>query len=447
MLNTNIIKLGGTSVDIEEKMVRVAQQVKDDFAEEQIFLVLSAMGKTTDKIDNAIKEAKEGKMTSPEEVYVEFEKSTLSSKLRGYRDSIYLSFSEMLKGAANGDLEEKDKLHVSGDKLSAFSLSEVLKEAGIEAVFIDFKDSSFPLIVKGNFGNATLDLTKSKEMANRLRSNYPRVTVFPGYGGIELNGRKRIIKTLGRGGSDTAAFGYGYVLGANVILIGTDVDGLKSANIEGAKVLEEVNIDEAKVIAFYGAKFPSHISLNPLEIMYREGRNPVVRVVNGKNLRTHGTQIVRKSKDTGYIQPVKFVGGRPITTYEIEGSLQPLLNELFRSGIDWFFLGLNNFSGVLGVSERTNDDARNLIEKNVKDGLVNCDYGHNGEATMVGMVGSGMQYQNVSERRDSALHRAGININYFYDPSLVSTGVIIDRPQMTKAIHALYNEFLQSKTQ
>src|SRR3989338_3949570 len=103
MQKTNIVKLGGTSVDTVNKMERIVHQVKDDFVGEQVFLVVSAMGKTTDRIVEAVEDAREGKMTEPEMVYREAEKFPLSNSIRGYKDSLYLQFHSMLKQAAGGN--------------------------------------------------------------------------------------------------------------------------------------------------------------------------------------------------------------------------------------------------------------------------------------------------------------------------------------------------------
>lgn len=435
MQKTNIVKLGGTSVDTVNKMEKIAHQVKDDFAGEQMFLVVSAMGKTTDRIVEAIENAREGKVTEPGMVYRETENFSLSNNLRGYKDSLYLQFPSLLKKAAGGDQAEIDRLHVSGEWLSAAFLSQLLKETGIRAEFIDFPDPRFPLRVRGNFGNATLDLPKSREMCSKNR--YPRVVVFPGYGGVDAKGK---IRTLGRGGSDTAAFGYGYALGADAIFIGTDVDGLRSAIVEGAKVLKEVSLDEARDIAFFGAKFPSDISLSPLGTMHTEEMDPYVCVVKSQNLRGDGTRIVRETQDQ---RPVKFVGGRDIVTYVVElDDGQRFTNELFRGGTDWFFLGGNRRFLSLGISERTRKDAERLIEDYVKKGGLKV-HAYDENTAIVGMVGIGMKYlTGVNKKAYSVLGNAGINILTSHDPSDISIGAIINRQDRERAVRELYREFL-----
>ncbi|MDI6806347.1 MAG: aspartate kinase [Candidatus Aenigmarchaeota archaeon] len=438
MMKSTVLKFGGTSVETIEKIEQIAKQIKDNFSEEKLFVVVSAMGNTTDRIEGAIKNAKE-KLENPEDVYREFElayQHHTNTHIQNFRDSIYQSFHNTLRKVAEGNKADVDRLHVTGERLSALLFHTVLNNYGIDSQFIDFWNPSFPLAVEGSFSNATLNLSKSMTRAKKLKNSPPHVTVFPGYGGMDGN----FVKTLGRGGSDTAAFGYAYAFGADSIIIGTDVDGLKSANVESAEIVKEVDIKEASAIAFLGAKFPSDVALTPLEAMYDKGLNPYVCVANSQNLLETGTRIVKETSDR---RPVKVIAGRNIATYVLEGDLSTLVSDLYKSGIDWFSYGLNRRFLRLGISERTSEDAERKIEEYRKNRKLKiCEYDR--DVAIVGMVGCGMKYQTgVGKRASSALTEAGINILTFYDPSDVSIGMMIERGERDKAINVLYNEFIR----
>jgi aspartate kinase len=65
------------------------------------------------------------------------------------------------------------------------------------------------------------------------------------------------LTTLGRGGSDTTASALGAALGAEVVEIFTDVDGVKTADpdyVQNAPTLRKVTYDEVAEIAHLGAK-------------------------------------------------------------------------------------------------------------------------------------------------------------------------------------------------
>ena len=99
------------------------------------------------------------------------------------------------------------------------------------------------------------------------------------------------ITTLGRGGSDISAFLMGHCLGADEIIIVTDVDGVMSTDpnkIEEAELLDEITVEELMDLATHGAQV-----LHPQALKYKD---PLIsaKIINFANgdLDTKGTKII-----------------------------------------------------------------------------------------------------------------------------------------------------------
>lgn len=460
-----VLKFGGTSVEDMERMKLIGQQINDYSSGDMVYIVVSAMGDTTDRIGRAVDDAKHGKYADPEDVYGLFENARIkagnnagSIALDGHRDAIYLSLHSSLKKAVS-DPASLDNLHMTGENLAGIMLCEVLRQSGINSQYIDYSDSGFPLVVRGDFGLATPNLGKTREKAQKARYG-TRVIIFPGYGGIDGVYKK----ILGNGGSDLAAFSIAYAFNADEVRIVTDVSGLKTADLDCAETIPEIDINEAYAIGFFGAKFPSHKAFMPVMQAYDEGSKMVIHVVPYTGMASGGTTIRRHTTHTA---PVKFTGGRKVKTFEIEGDWRQLIQDIYGSGIDWYSYGGREGRLNILTSERT---AGNFIEKLKKgatevtevkerDGETLIEVKKNGNrkrnnthiifvsqknAAIIGVVGNGMgDKHGIKGQVDTALGNAGINLPYTIDPNDVSFGHVIGEDDLQVAKEAIYNDILR----
>ena len=94
---TTVLKAGGSSVASEEKIQRILEQAHE--LDDLIVLIVSAQGKTTDRIVKAIESAKNGgPIPEPEEIFQEFEGLGIGNKdfrVTGIRDSVYGEFETL----------------------------------------------------------------------------------------------------------------------------------------------------------------------------------------------------------------------------------------------------------------------------------------------------------------------------------------------------------------
>ena len=204
-------KYGGSSVADAEGMKRVAARiVATKKAGNQVVVVVSAMGDTTDELidlANAVTPIPQGR--------------------------------------------ELDMLLTAGERISMALLAMAINNLGFEAR--SFTGSQAGVITDSVHGKARIiDVTPGRI---REAINAGSIAIVAGFQGISQDTND--ITTLGRGGSDTTAVALAAALEADVCEIYTDVDGIFSADpraIPAARKLKTVTYEEMLELAAAGAK-------------------------------------------------------------------------------------------------------------------------------------------------------------------------------------------------
>ncbi|MCC6521208.1 MAG: aspartate kinase [Polyangiaceae bacterium] len=212
-------KYGGSSVADVEKLGRVAERVVHARrAGNDVVVVVSAMGKTTDGL------------------------------LELARDAVRA-------GAADGaDREparrELDMLVSTGERVAMSLLSIAIQARGVRA--ISFTGSQSGIITNDRHFDARIIEVRPHRIEDELARG--AVVIVAGYQGMSY---KREITTLGRGGSDTTAVALAAALGADRCEIYSDVDGVYSADprsVPEARHLPELDHALVQEMAESGAK-------------------------------------------------------------------------------------------------------------------------------------------------------------------------------------------------
>ena len=209
-MDTIVMKFGGSSVADNKNLRLVANKIIDLYDKNNnIVVILSAQGKTTDKL---IKEAHE-----------------LSKNTKD---------------------REMDMLLSSGEQMSIAKLSILLNEMGYNSISLTGWQAG--ILTNNTNQNATIkniDTTRiNKELSQR------KIVIIAGFQGYNEN---LDITTLGRGGSDTSAIAISAALNAKECYVFSDVDGVYTADpnkIEQAKKLTAISYNEMMEISSEGAK-------------------------------------------------------------------------------------------------------------------------------------------------------------------------------------------------
>ena len=214
-----VVKYGGASLADHERMLRAVTAVAKEVARgTQIAVVVSAMGKTTDLLLHAAKNASGGKV----------------------------------------EKVELDDILAMGERTSIRIVTAALKAKGVESRYFDPLDPDWPIITDDNFSNAN----PIEEQCRKRIQQYvlPLVEkgatpVIAGFVGRTLDGK---ITTIGRGGSDATAFILAKALGADEVVLVTDAEGIMSADpkvIQNPERLREIDVNTLVGLADSGTKF------------------------------------------------------------------------------------------------------------------------------------------------------------------------------------------------
>ena len=204
-------KFGGSSVADAESIKRVAARiVATKRSGQQVVVVVSAMGDTTDEL---------------------------------------IDLANQVSPMPNG--RELDMLLTAGERISMALLAMAISNLGLEAR--SFTGSQAGIITTSTHGRArVIDVTPGR-IQEAL--NEGAIAIVAGFQGIAQDTKD--ITTLGRGGSDTTAVALAAALDADACEIYTDVDGVFSADpriVPSARKLKSVTYDEMLELAASGAK-------------------------------------------------------------------------------------------------------------------------------------------------------------------------------------------------
>ena len=289
-----VIKFGGKSLANGEGISNVVAKIKSKVNDkENIAVVVSARGGSTDTLEQLLDLAAEGKeYISAFEAFKAYQKNGLELDF----STEYKEILQILEGVALlGDysLKIKDQVLAYGELLSAAYLVKALENNKIEATVIDARKV---LKTDANFGNANVLEEVSKENIQRAFSNLSNavVPVITGFIGTTEDGKTT---TLGRNGSNYSASLFANFLNAIELQSYTHVDGIFTANpdyVLDAKRIEQLSYSEANELANFGATILHAKTIIPLL-----EKNIPLRILNTFNGDNDGTLISAKTTKEG----------------------------------------------------------------------------------------------------------------------------------------------------
>ncbi|MDM8005593.1 MAG: aspartate kinase [Phycisphaerae bacterium] len=239
-------KFGGSSVADAEKIHRAARRaIKAKLDGHQVVMVLSAMGKTTDKLITLAKEVN-----------------------------------------PNPPKREMDMLLTTGEQVSISLMAMALEAAGHQA--ISFTGRQIGMVTDASHTKARIRSIDAERICKEL--NAGKVVIVAGFQGVTEEGA---LTTLGRGGSDTTAVALAAVLKDSICEIYTDVDGVYTTDpriVPQARKMNEINYDEMLELASLGAKV-----MHSRSIEFGKKYNVPIHVRSSLT-DTEGTMIVAQTK-------------------------------------------------------------------------------------------------------------------------------------------------------
>ena len=265
-----VFKFGGASVKDAEGVRNLASVIKKK-GDDNTLVVISAMGKTTNAMENVIKmyfEDKQNLKTAVEFV-LDFHLNIISdlfeSETHPVKKQVLRLFNE-LTGFMDWNKSPDynyvyDQIIGYGELVSTTIVSAYLNEVGVQNTWKDARE----VIKTDNYyrtGNVNWALTQ--ELISMKFSNTGLV-ITQGFLGSDSN---NFTTTLGREGSDYTAAIFAFCLNAESVTIWKDVPGVLNADpraFNDTQLLNTISYREAIELAFYGASVIHPKTLQPLQ--------------------------------------------------------------------------------------------------------------------------------------------------------------------------------------
>jgi len=269
-----VFKFGGASVK-DPNAVRNVKRVLDLFPEEELVVVISAMGKTTNALESLI--AAHIEQTDQKQAVLDHIRSfhhEILSDLFSSSDHAIHSETENCLNEIEKILNEEPMDHYDfiydqvvsfGEILSTKIVSAYLLDQGVDNVWLDARklvctDNTYrEAKVNWNVTQERIRSATSQSEGNR------KIHLTQGFIGHTSEG---LTTTLGREGSDFTAGIFAYCLDAEDVTIWKDVPGMLNADpkwFEETEKLDEISYREAIELAYYGASVIHPKTIKPLQ--------------------------------------------------------------------------------------------------------------------------------------------------------------------------------------
>ncbi|GLT37870.1 hypothetical protein SLA2020_121560 [Shorea laevis] len=458
---TSVMKFGGSSVASAERMREIADLIRS-FPEERPVIVLSAMGKTTNKLLLAGEKAVSCGVSNTEDIEelcfikelhlrtvdeLGLDSSVISAHL--------VQLDQLLKGIAmmkELTLRTKDYLVSFGECMSTRIFAAYLNKICVKARQYDAFDIGF--ITTDDFTNADILEATYPAVAKKLNSEYVNDPAIPIVTGFLGKGWKSCaITTLGRGGSDLTATTIGKALGLREIQVWKDVDGVLTCDptiYPHAEPVPYLTFDEAAELAYCGAQVLHPQSMRPA----REGDIPVW-VKNSYNPKAPGT-LISRARDMSKAVLTSIVLKRNVTMLDIV-STRMLGQYGFLAKVFSIFEDLGISVDVVATSEvsisLTLDPSKlwsreliqqeldHVVEELEKIAVVNLLQGR----SIISLIGNVQHSSLILEKAFHVLRTNGVNVQMISQgASKVNISLIVNDSEAEQCIRDLHQSFFES---
>ena len=447
-----VMKFGGTSVESAAAITRVAAIVRSR-AEQRPLVVVSAMGKTTNRLLAAADKAAAGNLADAlhqaEELRAFHRREALAvvaAESRGVLDALLEREFDALETtlqeiARGGEVTPRlwDEVSSYGERLSSALVALAFANLGVPAAHLDARS----VLVTDSRHTQALPLY-SRTYARFQERVVPllarSVVVMGGFIGATTDG---VTTTLGRGGSDFSAAIAGAGIGAGEIQIWTDVDGMLTCDprvLPGGRIVKRISFAEAAELAYFGAKV-----LHPSTVLPAIEKEIPVRILNSRRPEAAGTLIVAEAVPCA--NPLKSIAcKRDITTLHVR-SLRMLMAHGFLRRIFEVFDRYKTPVDMLTTSEvsvsLTVDQTQFLGEIEAELSRI-AEVSIEAHQALICMVGDACrETAGLGARIFAALR--DINVRMISQgSSLNNVSIVIDGADLERAVSALHTEFFST---
>jgi aspartate kinase len=394
-------KYGGTSVGNVERIKNVAKRIQKTVQDgEQVIVVVSAMGDTTDELVSLMHQITE-----------------------------------------KPPKREMDMILTTGEQISIALLSTALLQLGGRSV--SYTGWQAGIETEPVFGNARILNINTERIFHSIKEE--KVVIVAGFQGITS---KDEIATLGRGGSDTTAVAIAAAVKADRCEINTDVEGIYSADpriVPSARKLTSISYNEMLEMATLGA---SVLHPRAVECAKVYGVKLVVKSsfsdADGTSVKEE-TDMEKEIVVSGVAYDSDVIKVEVVNIHNEIGAVSKLFGYLAEENINVDMIVLSergtetvNLAFTVGIdnAERTNE-----VLKSRKDILNFEDTFYEKGVAKVSIVGAGMiTNPGVAAKMFKVLSKHSIPIKMI-NTSEIKVSCIIPETNVTAAVELLHTAY------
>ena len=393
-------KFGGSSVANKERLELVTEQIINEVKKgNKVVVVVSAQGKTTDKL-----------------------------------------IAEEAELSKNPDKREHDVLVSTGEQITISKLAMLLIEKNYKAVSLT--GWQVPIITNSDFTNSRIRYIHNKTIEEYLAAG--NIVIVAGFQGIDENGN---ITTFGRGGSDTTAVALAASLEAERCDIFTDVDGVYTTDpriVEDVKKIDSICYDEMLEMASMGAKVLHNRCVEigkkynvPIYVKSTFEKSNLGTLINNKNLEDLVINGVAKDDN---ISKVTVVGienniGKTFKLFKLLAD-----NNINIDVISQSFKQEETKDIAFTVKKNDLKETLKILKQNKKD-LGIKEILNNEDLAKITIIGVGVANKpGVAATMFEGLYEANINI-HMITTSEIKISVLVDSFNADLAVKAIHKKF------
>lgn len=264
-----IYKFGGASVKDPQAVKNLLKLLRSK-DHGKVLIVISAMGKTTNALENIVKQyLKENKIPKElkkiEDSHLEITRELFPNPTHLVYEKIAGLFGDIRNFMKHNKSNRYDYVYdqvVSyGELLSTTIISEYLNSHNYKNIWLDART-----VIKtdSTYRDAQVNWEETQEAIEK-NINKNQVNITQGFIASDAD---NFTTTLGREGSDYTAGIFAYCLNAESLSIWKDVPGVLNADpreFTQTSLLNQISYEEAIELAFYGASVIHPKTLQPLQ--------------------------------------------------------------------------------------------------------------------------------------------------------------------------------------
>jgi len=268
-----VFKFGGASVKNAESLKNVVNIIQH--YEDRLFIIVSAMDKTTNQLEEVVKtllERNERSFESSVRLVEEFHRGVVADlSLPSSRELIeeLKDLFDALRRRYNSPISahfgfEYDQIVSLGEVLSSRILAATLKSYNIDAEWLDARQL---IRTDNHYKEANVDWSETILKLQNCIKELPNKRIFISQGFIG-HSSEGYTTTLGREGSDYSAAIVAYALDAENVTIWKDVPGMLNADpkyFANTQLLSSISYKEAIELAYFGASVIHPKTVKPLQ--------------------------------------------------------------------------------------------------------------------------------------------------------------------------------------